>query len=152
MSTMLTPSHNLCPKGHEIWNLCWPSLGYHYMYMYNVLSLSDICSGVENYFYEIHHFFLPQYLVVLWYLSFYVLYPYWWYIPNFVHTRICPEVLENKRFTHEESRLTLNYSNMSPDWLYKDAVKIVFFDNLPWKNRKLYTCFICLSIMTKTLP
>lgn len=122
--------------------------------------------------------FLPQYLVVLWYLSFYVLYPYWWYIPNFVHTRICPEVLENKRFTHEEPRLTLNYSNMSPDWLrwlktkqttkklfpqlslklsiytilYKDAVKIVFFDNLPWKNRKLYTCFICLSIMTKTLP
>ena len=50
------PEHNPCPGGHEIYNFGRPLLAHHY-YRY-ILSLSDLCLGVENkIFKEIMHIY-----------------------------------------------------------------------------------------------
>ena len=42
---MATPEHNNpCPRGHEIYNFGGPFHGHHYY----ILSLSDLCLGVEK--------------------------------------------------------------------------------------------------------
>ena len=61
MTYMATPYHkNICPGGHEMYNFGRPFLGHHYY----IISLSDLCLGIENIFYEVlvHQFytFFPQ--------------------------------------------------------------------------------------------
>ena len=55
MTYMATPQgNNPCPGGHEIYNCGRPYLGHHYY----ILSLSDLCLGVEKkIFKEIHQFY-----------------------------------------------------------------------------------------------
>ena len=64
MTYMVTPSHkNPCPRGHEIYNFGRPFLCHH---LY-ILSLFDLCLGVENkIFKEIHvmYFHYMTYMVM----------------------------------------------------------------------------------------
>ena len=60
MTYTATPLHkNPCPRGHEIYNFGRPFLGYHYY----ILSLSDLCLGVEKkIFKEKVHFYYITYM------------------------------------------------------------------------------------------
>ena len=60
MTYMATPQHkNPCPGGHEIYNFGGPFLGNHYY----ILSLSNLCLGVEKkIFKEIMHFHYVTYM------------------------------------------------------------------------------------------
>ena len=60
MTHMATPQHkNPCPGGHEIYNFGGPFRGHHYY----ILSLSNLCLGVEKkIFKEIMHFHYMTYM------------------------------------------------------------------------------------------
>ena len=54
-----TLNKNPCPRGHESYNFGWPFLGHHDY----ILSLSDICMGVEKKILkEIMHFHYMTYM------------------------------------------------------------------------------------------
>ena len=56
---MATPQHkNRCPGGHEIYNFGRPFLGHYYY----ILSLFDLCLGVEKIFTEIMYFHYVTYM------------------------------------------------------------------------------------------
>ena len=56
---MATLQHNNpCPGGHEIYNFNRPYLGHHYY----ILSLFDLCLGVEKICKEIMHFHFMNYM------------------------------------------------------------------------------------------
>ena len=92
-----------CPGGHNIYNFCRPFHGHHYYILYIVLSLSDLCSGVEKkVFYRnasIFHFLCSklfplylQFLLSLYHKYLFLLSSKICYIPNLV--KICPVVIE----------------------------------------------------------
>ena len=57
---LATPYHkNSCPGDHEIYNFGGPFLGHHYY----ILSLCDLCLGVEKYFYYITYTATPQHKI-----------------------------------------------------------------------------------------
>ena len=60
MTSMATRSNkNPCPGGHEIYNFGRPFIVHHYY----ILSLSDLCLGVEKkIFKEIMHFYYMTYM------------------------------------------------------------------------------------------
>ena len=60
MTYMAMPWHkNPCPGGHEIYNFGRPFLGLHYY----ILSLSDLCLGVEKKIFKgIMHFHYMTYM------------------------------------------------------------------------------------------
>ena len=71
MTYMATPKHhNPSPWGHESYNFGRPFLGHHYY----ILSLSDICIGVEKkIFKEIMHFHHMTYMATVTGLKFTIL-------------------------------------------------------------------------------
>ena len=128
MMSMATSQHkNPCPKGHEIYYFGVAVLGYHYY----ILSLSDLCLGVEK------KIFLKKY-IILHFLTRQVppleggghkftislSYPYRCYTPNLVMTGLV--VLQKKILTDDARRtpqlIAIGHLNDSDD-LKRPALK-----------------------------